>query len=319
MTGLTTESLLATFNMTQIFLGDFETGDASQFTSSSGAVVSTPTVAGGYAGRNSDNNNFRKVLASALSTIYVHGFFRWSVDVSSASNWFVLLLDSDSATQLVVRLLNGKLTYEVAGNSTTYTGIKNLLPNIWYEIEVKFIMHDTTGSFEVRINGGVDKAVSSIDTKSGADTGIKAIKWHGINAAGYCYIDNASVNDSTWERKNFVMRVSLAGYNALTDTNPDHYSLYTDEDWILIKEFVRGTTTVTYNTTTEITHNLGYIPFVSVWYQDELDTNQWNLVSGIGKNNVYIEITTTKLKLINHSIWAVNIPYRYYIFYDNFS
>lgn len=131
--------------------------------------------------------------------------------------------------------------------------------------------------------------------------------------------DCAKLEITYTEAPSYTIRVSLAGYNALTDTNPDHFALYTDEDWILIKEYTRGTSTVNYNATGTITHNLGYIPFVSVWYQDELDTNQWNLVSGIGKNNVSIEITSTELKLINHSIWAVNLVYRYYIFYDNFS
>ena len=36
-----------------------------------------------------------------------------------------------------------------------------------------------------------------------------------------------------------VIRVALPTYNALTDTNPDHFALYSDQDWVLIKEFTR--------------------------------------------------------------------------------
>jgi len=63
-----------------------------------------------------------------------------------------------------------------------------------------------------------------------------------------------------------TVRVTLAGSDALTETDPDKFALYADDDWVLIKEHSRGVgTDATYGSTTTITHSLGYFPFVMVW------------------------------------------------------
>ena len=64
-----------------------------------------------------------------------------------------------------------------------------------------------------------------------------------------------------------VIRVSLPGYNALTDNNPDHFALYSDEDWVLIKELTRGS--VSANSGGQIiSFPLSYIPTIFIYYQD---------------------------------------------------
>lgn len=63
----------------------------------------------------------------------------------------------------------------------------------------------------------------------------------------------------------YVIRVSLPGYNALTDTNPDHFALYSDEDWILIKEYTRGSISAD-SGGESITFDLDYIPTILAYY-----------------------------------------------------
>jgi len=105
-----------------------------------------------------------------------------------------------------------------------------------------------------------------------------------------------------------AMRVALPGYNALTDTNPDHFALYSDEDWVLIKEKMRGTETIAAYGSKTITHNLGYVPFFAV-YANHVWTNGYNMYS------LYkCYATTTTLVLINSSAQAAD--FAYYIFYD---
>ncbi len=64
-----------------------------------------------------------------------------------------------------------------------------------------------------------------------------------------------------------TIKVALPGYDAETDTNPDHFSLYVDNadsnDYILIKE--KETDTVVVSSTTNIAHNLAYTPFCLVF------------------------------------------------------
>jgi hypothetical protein len=113
------------------------------------------------------------------------------------------------------------------------------------------------------------------------------------------------------------IRVALPGYNALTDTNPDHFALYSDQDWVLIKEVLRGSGTIGLNSTAEITHSLGYIPFFLVYGEVASNEYQASFSYNIyGGWRVYAD--TTKL-YINNFYSATYTHYRYYIFYDDVS
>lgn len=120
-----------------------------------------------------------------------------------------------------------------------------------------------------------------------------------------------------------VARVALPGYNALSDTNLDHFSLYADVDNVLIKRKLSGTATIADGSPTTLTipHNLGYIPFFMVYYFDEL-TSEWVIL-----NNQYNNFSipqqvcacdTTNLKILNYGgHGSGHLQVAYEIFYDN--
>lgn len=107
-----------------------------------------------------------------------------------------------------------------------------------------------------------------------------------------------------------VIKIALPGYNASTDTNPDHFALYVDQqtDYILIKEKSYATVSVTGSR--DIAHNLGYIPFCLVF--QEISNGVWRKVfstaiDGVGASFM---IDGTNLKLIGTGTFS------YRIFYD---
>jgi hypothetical protein len=111
------------------------------------------------------------------------------------------------------------------------------------------------------------------------------------------------------------IKIALPGYNATTDTNPDHFSLYVDQsvDYILIKEKVSLMTSVL--GTLNIAHGLGYVPFCLVFV--ETSAGVWRKISstpidGIGYS---FQVNSTNLILNNTTGVAKNFAYR--IFYDN--
>jgi hypothetical protein len=124
--------------------------------------------------------------------------------------------------------------------------------------------------------------------------------------------------------KNFT-RVILPGYDALTDTNPDHYSLLADEDNVLIKKFAGGTETITDGNPTEYTlaHNLGYIPFY-VAFCDDANNGIWSII-----NNQYnpfsVPSEISGIDVDNLRIWnfgghaSGNLHTAYDIFYEDMS
>jgi len=112
-----------------------------------------------------------------------------------------------------------------------------------------------------------------------------------------------------------VFKIALSGFNATTDTDPNHFSLYVDQlvDYILIKE--KTFATVSVSSTTNIGHGLGYVPFCLVFA--ETSSGVWRKlfsapIDGVG---FWFEINATNLVLRNTSGGAKN--YSYHIFYDN--
>lgn len=111
-----------------------------------------------------------------------------------------------------------------------------------------------------------------------------------------------------------VFKIALPGYNAKSDTNPDHFSLYVDQlvDYILIKEKAIGTVSV--NGTTNIAHGLEYVPFCLVFA--ETSAGVWRKLFGNPINgNYWFEINSTNLVLRNTVGSAKS--FSYHIFYDN--
>jgi len=115
-----------------------------------------------------------------------------------------------------------------------------------------------------------------------------------------------------------VARTALPGYNALTDTDPDHFSLYADEDNVLIKRKQTGSGTISAGapTTETIAHDLTYISFFMVYF-DEFDDGSFKIL-----NNQYnpIEVpsivcATNTTDLIIKSF--ITSDYAYDIFYDD--
>ena len=111
------------------------------------------------------------------------------------------------------------------------------------------------------------------------------------------------------------MRVALPGYDALTDTNLDHFALYTDQDNVLIKEQSRGSSSLADGGTLTVAHNLGYTPHCFV-YTETSTAGRYKLSNGY---DVLLPLRTlvddTNLKVINASGGTRTV--RYYIFYDN--
>ena len=115
----------------------------------------------------------------------------------------------------------------------------------------------------------------------------------------------------------YTIRVSLSTYNALTDTNPDHYALYTDSDWVLIKEKARGSITLGYLEDEDVSHDLGYFPLILAWGENA-DGN-YALCTPRSSFDVY---NTWFMSVYNNKVnFAQGVDdndrvVKYYIFYD---
>jgi hypothetical protein len=118
----------------------------------------------------------------------------------------------------------------------------------------------------------------------------------------------------------YTIRVSLPGYNALTDTDLDHYALFVDSsvDYTLIKEYTRGSASIspTFSTPYPVSHNLGYVPFFLVYV---FDGTHWTLTPNFQTAVVapyyYANSDSNNLEIWNFT--GSNATFKWYIFYDN--
>jgi hypothetical protein len=118
------------------------------------------------------------------------------------------------------------------------------------------------------------------------------------------------------------LKVALPGYNALTDTNLDHYSVYSDQDNILIKEYSRFQGTISSGGSQTINHNFNYIPFfMSFAYQDYGPDGAGTFYTQLGHNAFDVSCSAysnnNTLTLSNYLGSAV--PFTSYVFYDGFT
>lgn len=127
------------------------------------------------------------------------------------------------------------------------SGTAPILVATWQYIELAWNLHDTTGSYEVRVNGVTVLSASSVDTQNGG-TGIwAALVWWGVSTSASITADIDDVyvgDDNVFRGDHRIMAVvASAGNGAKTDWTPstgtDHGALV-DDVAPNITDYVRG-------------------------------------------------------------------------------
>lgn len=313
-----------------LFAADFETGDTSQFTSNSGTVQTTVIRNGSYSGQNTDNQNFIKVLSSEHGTIYSSGWYRWGTEFVAGNQDIIMFANSTNTNQFDFRVTGGTLlTMLFPGAAPDYNGTLTnpLQKDTWYQFEIKYVSHDTAGSIEVRVNGTTYITQGNIDTIAGTDSGIREMRWQGINfRSGTVYVDDVALRDDDWISKadGQSIKVSRANNDALTSVHPNAFIFHSNFNTFKIVS--TGTVAVSYGTnggTETVAHNQSAIPsayaffkfasgYVSLPDQGDRGTsggggnlNQWNLQ--VDGTNLYFVFPNADQPSYNGTI-------RYYIF-----
>lgn len=113
-----------------------------------------------------------------------------------------------------------------------------------------------------------------------------------------------------------TIRVSLPTHNSLTDNDVRNYSIFADNDNVLIKEHSRGTTQINDNVQASITHSLGYSPHCYVYGETSTD-GRFQLVCGFNPFGKWRMDTTDSFLRIRNTTGTADREARYFIFYDN--
>jgi hypothetical protein len=116
----------------------------------------------------------------------------------------------------------------------------------------------------------------------------------------------------------YGIKLSLFSYDALTDTDINHFALWAASDDandnVLIKEKTRGSVSVGASSSQNIAHGLSYIPLCLVFVESAAGVYTKAFGQGISLADQYYEIDGTYLRLYNDGGSAK--IFKYYIFYD---
>lgn len=167
--------------------------------SNSGAFITTNGRNGTSCmetGGGTSNNFWARIID--LQSTWIIGF---AVQFSSiyAGVAFLSVVESGVATHVTLQLDASGHVQVTRGGTVLGTGTTILLPGVYYYIELKTTIHDTTGVAAVKINGVTEISLTGQDTRNGGSTGqADRIQWFGGGSvAGTFRVDDVYICDGT--------------------------------------------------------------------------------------------------------------------------
>jgi hypothetical protein len=145
---------------------------------------------------------------SPVQTIVVGFAFKSSLDGSNNTFDLLRLGDGASSFHLGLRVLNTGAV-QVNKNGTILTGESSsdvISPNTWYYVEIKATIHDTTGSYSVRVNGVTVASATNVDTRNVGNESVDRVTFCGQGGFGHqsTFFDDIYVLDTTGSLNDFL-------------------------------------------------------------------------------------------------------------------
>lgn len=162
-------------------------------------------------------NGYRTQLVGNL-TVTLDNQATWVQGIAvlwgaGASDLLVLL---DAGTQQFALTVNANQTLSVKRGTTVIgTSTRAIRLGIWEYIELKVTINDTTGSYEVRVNGENWLSAANVDTKQTANASANAARLVTVGAGSTTYDDWYICDGTGADRNDFLGDVRV--YRCLPD------------------------------------------------------------------------------------------------------
>lgn len=162
-----------------------------------------------------------------------------SLFTSASGDELVRILQADGTTQHVaVGLTSGGLFTGKRNTTTLGTSSAGITAGTFYYVEVKWVIHDSTGSIRVKVNGTEVLALTGVDTRNGGDGtwAIVVLQNGSSNASITVDLDDLVIWDTTGSDNNdFLGPIRLKaifpdGAGNSTDFTPSTGSNYQNVD-----------------------------------------------------------------------------------------
>jgi hypothetical protein len=125
----------------------------------------------------------------AASTCVTGFAFKWA----NTQNMDNLFYQANAGTVVIrMDIQSMKLRFRNSGGTLLATGITTLQAGIWYYVEIKTVVHASTGSIEVRLNGVAEVSATGLNTGS---TNVATLYWQTTNIGGAGSSTQWSIDD----------------------------------------------------------------------------------------------------------------------------
>lgn len=157
------------------------------------------------------------------SQTYVIGFAYKSDDLSNNNG---ITFKVNTTTQLYFKFVSsGAIEAYRGATFLKSSGSGVLTVDTWQYIEIKVYIHDTAGTYEVKVNGVSVLSDSGIDTKPTADGGVNSIFCYGSNGS-YTYYDDLYMDTANFKGDCRIDTLMPNGAGNYTQWDPSAGSNY---------------------------------------------------------------------------------------------
>jgi hypothetical protein len=211
-------------------------------------------------------------LTTPASTLYVGIALKWVAYTGASGNSRFLSLnnpDGDPHLTFGIEAATGKLTVWRGSETGTELGQGNtfIKKNVWYHIQIKAVIDDSSGEVEVRVNGVTSPAmeidIDTVDTKEGSSANVELVK---VTANAYTafYVDDFIINDTSgsdhnsWTTRSGIYKLTPNADGTYEDwslsTGSDTYALL-DEDPPDTADYISSSTSA-HQSTVGVSHSV---------------------------------------------------------------
>jgi len=158
----------------------------------SGDVAGFSTAATGRNGRGINVNASGSYLSRFItpsSATFVFGFAVEFVNSVAANTDVINLFDSSGTEKITLRWLSGGTFHLDRGSTSLGSFSFTAVMATWYFIEIKVTLHDSTGAFEVWIDGDSKMSGSGVDTLNGTEASIANVRLVGNSIIDWRFDD----------------------------------------------------------------------------------------------------------------------------------
>ena len=209
-------------------MSGLETGDETEWTSESATATTAQFRSGGYSVLLNDTGS--EFVSSEVSTMAQLGlrFGLRLADSTPSSTQDVLTISQTTTNIWIIHILtDGKVRVQNLANSTNYDSSGAVFSdNTWHLVEFNGLVHNSTGNFDLRVDGAEVITQSSLDTDPAVAT-LNRIRLDGY-ASG---VGDIWVDDVYW-----INTLSYPGDGKIVALQPNASGDETSSNWLWIRE-----------------------------------------------------------------------------------